>query len=370
MRVLVVSAPLFGHVFPLVPMARALADAGHEVLIATGGEALKVREVGLPVEDIAPSFSMGPIAARTLLRHPIIAKAELAGEAGTRGVALLFGALNEQIADRVVAAAERWRPDLVVHEPLAVAGALAAARLGVPAVLHENSLFDGPELIRVTTARLGRAMARHGVVELPSAAATLTIAPPSVVGERAGLPLCGVPYRGEGALPEWLSQRPARPRIAVSRSTVAGPGDAVMSAVVAVTPAVDAEFVLVRPDRKVLRRTLPAIVRTVDWIPLNAAMASCAGIVHHGGAGTVFGAFAAGIPQLVLTGAGDRTFNARLVARRGAGLALSARQITAEALTRLVTDPALAEAAVEVQRELAAMPAADELVPRLAALVD
>jgi len=111
MRVLVVSAPLFGHVFPLVPMARALADAGHEVLIATGGEALKVREVGLPVEDIAPSFSMGPIAARTLLRHPIIAKAELAGEAGTRGVALLFGALNEQIADRVVAAAERWRPD-------------------------------------------------------------------------------------------------------------------------------------------------------------------------------------------------------------------------------------------------------------------
>jgi UDP:flavonoid glycosyltransferase YjiC (YdhE family) len=302
MRVLVVSAPLLGHVFPLVPLSRAFAAAGHDVLIATGGDAIAVRDAGLPVENIAPSFAFGPLAARTMLRHPLIARAELAGEAGSRGVALLFGAANAQLVDGVLAVAERWRPDLVVHEPLAVAGALAAARLDVPAVLHENSLFDGAELVRVTAARLGR----HGTTALPAAAATLTIAPPSVVGERAGWPLRGTPYSGEGTLPDWLTERPARPRIAVSRSTISGPGaGSLMSAVVAAAGGVDAEFVLVRPDRKVISRGgLPSNVRTVDWIPLNAALANCSGIVHHGGAGTVFGALAAGIPQLVVTGPG------------------------------------------------------------------
>src|SRR3712207_1239701 len=121
MRVLVVSAPLLGHLFPLVPLARAIRDAGHEVLLAAGAHT-----TDLPVRDIAPRFRMGPIAARMMLRHPLIARAELAGEAGTRGVALLFGAVNAGLAGNVVALAREWRPDVVVYEPLAVAGALAA----------------------------------------------------------------------------------------------------------------------------------------------------------------------------------------------------------------------------------------------------
>src|SRR5258708_40362818 len=118
MRVLAVSAPMVGHVLRLVPLGRALVDAGHEVLLATGVEALTGHDIGLPVEDIAPEFRFGPLARRTMLRHPLIARAELAGRAGTRGVSLLFGAVNEAMAEGVVALAQRWRPDLVVHEPL------------------------------------------------------------------------------------------------------------------------------------------------------------------------------------------------------------------------------------------------------------
>ena len=55
MRVLVVAAPLLGHVFPLMPLALALRDNGHEVVVATGGEALRVSDSGLPVEDVAPA---------------------------------------------------------------------------------------------------------------------------------------------------------------------------------------------------------------------------------------------------------------------------------------------------------------------------
>ncbi|GAA3749146.1 salmochelin biosynthesis C-glycosyltransferase IroB [Plantactinospora mayteni] len=371
MRVLFVSAPLLGHVFPLVPLAEALRDAGHEVLLATGGDGLAVRRTGLPVEDIAPGFRFDRIARRTMLRHPLIARAELAGRAGTRGVGLLFGAANEQMVDGLVSLADRWQPDLVVHEPLAVAGALAAARRSVPAVLHENSLFDGGELVRVTAARLVRAQQRSGIGSLRPSAAILTVAPPSVVGERAGWPLRGVPATGVGELPEWLREPGGRPRILVSRSTVAGPGGgALMSAVVRAAAGVDADVVLVRPDRRVLRSgPLPGNVRTVDWIPINAALPHCAGVVHHGGAGSVLGALAAGVPQLVVPGPGDRRHNAELVAARGAGLAVPERAITGAELARLVSDPALGSATDEVRREMAAMPAPAELVPRLEALL-
>jgi UDP:flavonoid glycosyltransferase YjiC (YdhE family) len=144
-----------------------------------------------------------------------------------------------------------------------------------------------------------------------------------------------------------------------------------MTAVVAAAPRVDAEFVLVRPDRRVMRQgALPGNVRTVDWVPLNAALATCAAIVHHGGAGTVLGALAAGVPQLVVSGPGDRTHNARLVAARGAGLATAPNDITDAELTRLLTDTALMSAAEEVRQEMATMPSPEELVPRLVALSD
>lgn len=364
-----VSAPLLGHVFPLVPLSRALRSAGHDVVLATAADGLAVRSAGLPVEDVAPGFRFGPVAGRTMLRHPVIARAELAGTAGTRGVAPLFGAVNDRLADGLVDLARRWRPNLVVHEPLAVAGALAAAAVGVPAILHENSLFDGPTLVRVTDGRLGRARRRHGVAALPPAAATISIAPPSVLDGRAGWPMRAVPYSGEGELPDWLAGPAGRPRIAVSRSTIAGPGSGrLMSRVVAVAGRLDAEVVLIRPDRRVAGSALPDNVRTVGWVPLPAVLASCAAVVHHGGAGSALAALAAGVPQLVVNGPGDRRHNAARLAARGVALATDERDISAGQLTRLVTDAGLAAEASAVRAEIAAMPSPEELVPRIEAL--
>ena len=78
MRVLIVSAPLQGHLLPLIPLALACRDAGHDVLIASGGDALAVDLAGLPAHDVAPGFTFGRIAGRVLLRHPLLARKELA----------------------------------------------------------------------------------------------------------------------------------------------------------------------------------------------------------------------------------------------------------------------------------------------------
>lgn len=60
----------------------------------------------------------------------------------------LFGTVGDAMTAPLRALAERWRPDVVVHEPLAAAG----SALGVPAIVHDVSLFDGLDL----TARSAR----------------------------------------------------------------------------------------------------------------------------------------------------------------------------------------------------------------------
>ncbi|HWS35483.1 MAG TPA: nucleotide disphospho-sugar-binding domain-containing protein [Actinoplanes sp.] len=352
MRVLVVAAPLIGHVFPLVPLARALLAAGHEVLVATAGDGLRVAAAGLPVRDVAPGFRFGRAAMRAVLRRPFLIRAELAGTAGVRMVGHLFGAVNDTIAGGVLAVGREWRPDRIVFEPLAAAGAVVAARLGVPGILHENSLYDGPELLAATRMR--------GRPELVAPAAVIRIAPASVAGRGTHLPMRFVPYGGEGELPDWLAGPPSRPRILVSRSTVPQPGpDRTTPRLLEAAAGVDADVVLIRPagDRK-----LPSNVRTVGWVPIPAALAAGASIVHHGGAGTTLTALHAGAPQLIVRGAGDRRFNAELVAARGAGIAVDERDISAALLNRLITDPLLAVINREVRAEIAAMPAPEALV--------
>jgi UDP:flavonoid glycosyltransferase YjiC (YdhE family) len=365
-RVLVVASPLVGHVLPLVPLARALREAGHEVTVATAGDGLGVCPPELSPTDVAPGLRMGPLFGRLLLTRPLLARREMSGRGGTQAVGLLFGRLSHRMADGVVALADRVRPDLVVHEPLAVAGAEAAAHRGVPAVLVEGNLFDARELLAAAGSVYAPA---RGLTGIPAPAQVLSTAPPSLVGRRSGRPMRFVPEAPERPFDTTYAGPGDRPRLLVSRSTVAGPRrDRLMTAVAVAAARSDLDVVLVRPDRWVTRRRLPANVRTTDWLPFPEVFPAAAGVVHHGGAGTVLTALAAGLPQLVVRGAGDRRVNADLVAARGAGIAADLDDVRRPLLDRLATDPALRAAAGAVAAEMAVMPHPAELVPHLVEL--
>jgi UDP:flavonoid glycosyltransferase YjiC (YdhE family) len=138
-----------------------------------------------------------------------------------------------------------------------------------------------------------------------------------------------------------------------------------MADVAAAAAGTGLDVVLVRPERWVTRRRLPPQVTTAGWLPFPRVLPAAAAVVHHGGAGTLLTALAAGTPQLVVRGAGDRRTNADLVAERGAGVAIDPGGVTREVLERLVGDPGPAAAAREVAAEMAAMPTPAEVVPRL-----
>jgi hypothetical protein len=348
MRVLVVAAPLLGHVFPLMPLALALRDAGHDIVVATGGEALRVRDSGLHVEDVVPGkVRFGPIALRILVTHPVVARREMRGSGKLDFVSRMFGTVGDAMTEPLQALARRWKPDVVVHEPLAAAG----SALGVPSIIQDVSLFDGLELTAAVGARM-KARVRPPVT-------ILRTAPPSVAEFWGGRPMRFVAYSGDGEVPRWLAEPAGKPRILVSRSTAPGPGsDRMMAAVTKAAEQVDAEFVLVRPGRT---DGLPDNVRTVGWVPLPRVLPFCDGIVHHGGAGTLLGALAAGVPQLVEPGPGDRTMHATAVTGRGAGLRAAPQEVTPDLLTRLIEDSKLQRAAGEVRDEITSMPAPSEV---------
>ncbi|WP_448624050.1 glycosyltransferase [Geodermatophilus sp. URMC 64] len=364
MRALVVATPLPGHLLPLLPLAAALEAAGHDVTLATCGDARAVCPPQLAAADVAPGLRLFPLMLRFAARHPRKARAAAAGRDDPRDIGLLWAPVNARMADGVDALAARTRPDLVVHEPFAVAAADAAARRGVPAVVVEHSLFDAEQQV----ASLVTAY-RWAAGPIPPPAEILTTAPPSLVGPRRGRAMRFVPATAERPYPAEFARPGDRPRVLVSRSTVADPRrDRLMSTVVDAAAGTDLDVVLVRPDRWVGKRQLPPNVQMTDWLPFPTVLPAAAGIVHHGGAGTVLTALAAGVPQLVVRGAGDRRVNADLVAARGAGLAADLGDLSPALLERLVTDASLAAAAREVAAEMAAMPHPAELIPVLAEL--
>ncbi|WP_067895006.1 glycosyltransferase [Nocardia vaccinii] len=366
MRVLFAATPLIGHLFPMLPLARCLRDRGHEVLVASGGAAVAAVTGDIDAVDIAPSIGNVRAVVRGLGPHPVLAARSVAGRADPRGGAHVFAVTNKPMIAPLTRTAERFQPDLVVHEPFAAAAAIAAARIGVPAVLH-NIALDNGTLIRRELLRLlcGR--------DEPAAAATLSVAPPSIASV-PGWPLQYTPYAPSGApVPPIFRDPPVRPRIVVTRSTMLGDGpDAMLRSVLRAAPQVDADIVIVRPNRAIARssRRLPRNVHTVGWIALHHVLPTCTAMVDHGGAGSVLAALCAGIPQLATPAPGDRRWNAESVESRGAGLSVPASKITAAHLNTLITDASLTRSAQAVAAEIAAMPTVEDTADRLLAAYD
>lgn len=353
-RILFVSAPLVGHVLPLLPLARAFDESGHTVVVATAGDALAAVPENLAASDITDGTSFNRSALKTMARSPWLVPAELRGTAGVRFVGRLFGEVNAHVAPGLQRLASDFQPDLIVFESLAAAGAMIDSP--APRVLFENSLYNGRALLDACTS---------GRVSPP--ARVLSLQPPSL---RADADDRTWPIRPRGDTGRFAEATglpaPEGPRLLVTRSTVSGPGaNAYMTAVVKAAATLAAEVVLVHPPAATAKRArdLPNVTVT-DWIPLAEELPKASAIVHHGGSGTTLAALEAGVPQLVVRGAGDRTHNAEVVQHSGAGLAGPPR-LTPAQLSRLLTDESLAQRAKEISAEIASMPPASELVDPL-----
>lgn len=372
MRVMFVSSPGAGHVFPMVPLAWALRAAGHEVLVATTDTGLIAERAGLPVVDIAPDVDLGAVRARLLREEPRLVEQVITGRLDeVRTVAVAFARVSAVLSDGLVAAALAWRPDLIVQSQLQGAGLVAAARLGIPLVEHGFGFARSDGMAPLFRDHMAEVFDRHGV-GLPERLAAIDVAPPSMLdGPPQGWSMRYVPYNGGATLPAWLGTPPGRPRVAVTVGTVVPERDGLGSLrrLIDAASQVDAEFVLAlgQADPAPLG-PLPANVRPVGWVPLSSLLPTCRAVVHHGGAGTTLTALACGVPQLVLPNGADRHINALAAARRDTAVVSSLEDVTHLELRSLLADDAKRAAAEEVRREIDALPTPADTVSHLVRL--
>ncbi|RII14265.1 L-noviosyl transferase [Streptomyces sp. YIM 130001] len=374
MRVLFAGPPFFGLLYPLVPLAHALQAAGHDVLLGTCGAAVRrTAEAGLLAVDCAPGIDPGALYAQ-MERDRRGKKPPSPGERGVPAKGKGFSFFSEEMADRMVATAESFAPDLVVHTPNGVVGQLVAARLKVPSVLHAVGFGHTSAHVGMMNNALAPAYERHGLSGPDPIAAWLDVAPPSMstTQEPRRWFQRFVPFNGGASLPHWLYEQRSRPRITVTLGTVRPVVDGVspMKWVVDAARETNAEFVLALGGADLTDLgELPENVRAVDWLPLTSLLAASDAVIHHGGAGTTLTALDSGLPQIVLGEGADRPANAAAVRARGCGLVPDdPDDLTPELVDRLLSDPGLRQAARSVAQEMAATPSPGETVPRLVEL--
>ncbi|MFJ9568729.1 glycosyltransferase [Streptomyces bacillaris] len=387
MRLLFTTLPGPSHMLPMVPLAQAALAAGHDVLVAASGPALTtaaaagLHAVGTddgasaePYEDLVRRFTETDVSWQ-LRPDEVIAH-----------VARVFAEVAARMVDGLVDTATTWGADAVVHTPPAVAGLLCARAVGVPAVLH--GIGTRRPTFRPALQHLAPVTERLGVAEVPEAEVELDLNPASLVpvlqdgplrsAAAHVLPMRYAPYTGGAVLPGWALRRGERPRVAVtlgSLRTFYGDGTRLLEIIEGIAK-LDLEVVLTTngADLSALPDPLPGQVRLVDWIPLRALLTTCDAIVHHGGMGTMYASYDAGVPQLAVPMAHDDGHAAaQVLAARGAGLMLEGPAATgteiASALGRLLDEPGFRSAGREVSAEIRAMPTPADAVATLPALL-
>jgi UDP:flavonoid glycosyltransferase YjiC (YdhE family) len=373
-RLLFTTAPLCGHLFPMVPLAWAARAAGHEVLVATTENFVPtVLRTGLPAVSWGPATDFVDMVAD----EPPVSVDNVAHRRHAHGRA--FGRIARRClpgAERVIAA---WKPDLVVSERAEFAGPVAAARHDVPYVAFHWGVSELREY------RMGAADALAGIAgfeALPMPIETLDVWPPGLrlpyaVGHQG---MRSIPYNGEAWLPEWLLRPPQRPRVCVTFGTVL-PRIAALGLRDVVAPmlarlaglgvelclAVDGDVLAQWPE-------LANSTTVAGRMPLGQVLPTCTLIVNHGGQGTILTALDAGCSQLVLPHIDDQFENADAVVKAGAGLSLSLDEFTpelvAERCATLLGDPSFGRQAARVASEIAAQLSPVEIVDLLAKLAD
>jgi UDP:flavonoid glycosyltransferase YjiC (YdhE family) len=361
MRALFTFAGGSGHLEPLVPIARAVREAGHTVAFSgRPAAAARVRELAFEMFVTGPPGPEAPATRTPLLDVDLEREAEVLRDG-------FAGRIARERAAGVLRICSEWRPDMLVCGEVDFGAMVAAerARLAFAVVLiSATERFVRPEVVAEPLAAL---RAEHGLA-------------PDGPGERLVL----------SPFPRRLRPPP--------------PGAQAFRAVHTIRPQADANgvyftlgtiFNLESGDlfERVLEglrelpvdvvatvgRNLdpdelgpqPANVRIERYLPQSEVLPRCRAVVSHGGSGSLLAALAHGLPSVLLPMGADQPQNAARCAQLGVARVLDALRATPatvrDAITDVLADPSYRSAAERIAHEIAALPGPEDIVPLLEA---
>ena len=228
MRIVITTQAGAGHWRPLVPLAKALQTAGHDVAFATTPVACAaLGDLGFRCFPVgSDEWLVEPGAAATVRHDPTMPVTSV-------WVDVFVNIRAQQALPDLLVTCEAWRPDLLVRELTEFAGCAAAERLGIPHAVVQVGAWR-PELHALIGPALDGLRGRVGLRSDPEQAMPfryllLTPVPASFIDPAQPLPATAHPMRyvpfdiGPGAkeqVPGWIESLPARPTVYATLGTV------------------------------------------------------------------------------------------------------------------------------------------------------
>jgi MGT family glycosyltransferase len=178
-----------------------------------------------------------------------------------------------------------------------------------------------------------------------------------------------------GPLPDELSVLPDRPLVYVTLGTVYNRDLSVFATVLKGLRDAPVSVLLTigRDNDPSALGPQPPNVAVHRYVPQAAVLPHCDAAVIHGGAGTMLGALAAGVPLLCLPQGADQHGNADHVVAAGAGSTLLREELTPgavrAAVAALLDESGYRLAARRIAGEIAAMPTPGDALAAIMLLV-
>jgi UDP:flavonoid glycosyltransferase YjiC (YdhE family) len=382
MRVLFTSQPLPGHFQPLVPLARAAADAGHEVAFACARSFVPSVEragftafaAGFEIEgrvpkEIAPGLRDGP---REDFTHYAVPH-------------LFIGLLARVMLPDLLALCRTWQPDILVRENTefgaCVAGEMLDLRYATVRATGSSPTFYANR--HALAASLGAlreyaALPLDPDVQMPFRHLYLMAEPPSFSQDevppttRYIRPVDMVARKNERP-PAWLGDLPERPTVYATLGTVLGRNGRGLPALHSVLEGLRDEainlIVTVGPDTNPCDfGQQPPNIHIERFIPQELLLPRCDLVLTHGGFGTVKGALSHGVPMVLLPHSADQPDNAVRCTALGVGVVVGAErspEAIRAAVRRVLSDVSYRMNAHRVRAEIQELPGPEDVVPVL-----
>ncbi|MET9022413.1 nucleotide disphospho-sugar-binding domain-containing protein [Actinopolymorpha sp. NPDC004070] len=369
MRVLFTFVGGPGHLLPLVPIARAVAAAGHVVAFAGSGSMTQAIETcGFR------AFATEPASTGVRPRRPL---PKLDNERAAWELTEIFARSEApRRAKAILELAREWEPDVIVGDEVDFGSMVAAERLSIP---HAGVLvLAAGGLLRkeIVVEPLRELRDTYGLPSDPELAMldsdlVLSPVPPSFRDPDFPLPATAHAIRTCDVTP----RRPGRPdgplvyfTLGTEFNTESGDLFSRVLAGLGQLPVTTVATVGVHVDPAELGPQ-PPNVRVRQYVPQGELLPTCDLVVSHGGSGTVIGALAHGVPCLLIPLGADQPHNAARCAALGAGEVFDPLSLTPEtmrsAASAMLSDPRYRQAAEAVRREVADLPGPESAVPLL-----
>jgi UDP:flavonoid glycosyltransferase YjiC (YdhE family) len=375
-KVLFSAWPGYGHLLPMVPLARAAQRAGHQVLVTTGpdladvtrGSGLDFRPTGMTADEVhdqAPT-DVSVTALPAAEQVAFAARYVFGPGALSRAIDLL---------DIVPA----WQPDLIVHDTVELGAAIAAETFGVAHVTHGFAPMvpETADLVSAIGAYVEEADIPDPALDA-FGAPYLDVSPPGLAHTTTEpwkdvRPLRPSAGEANGDLRPALAELPYDDTVYLTMGTVPNGSHEVFRPVLDACGRVGVNVVLTTGPRSDPERVAAGrqAILARGYVAQASVMPYCRAVVSHAGAGTMLGALCHGLPQLCLPRHTDQPMNTAALVPTGAALALNPAEVTPDAveqsLRRLLEDPSYATNAGVLRDRIGSMPSPDNVLADLLA---